>query len=71
MAKKKADPVDIDLKRELTCMHVTMGMIRAAVSEMEVAVSTKDKEKFRDCLNKIKVHTRCSATSTQETASQA
>jgi ribosomal protein S20 len=35
-----------------------MGMIRTALKEMEEAVVSKDKEKFKDCLAKLKVYTR-------------
>lgn len=58
MAKKKQNEEDIGLRRELTEIHVTLGMIRAAVDMLEKAVQSKDKEAFRDALAKIKVYIR-------------
>ena len=59
MAKKKKDDVEQeDIKRENTELHVTLGLIRGAVSLLEKAVDSKDKEAFRDALMKLKVHTR-------------
>lgn len=57
MAKKKEQPED-DLKRRNTELEVTFGMIKAAVQRMEECVESKDKEGFRDCLQKLKVYCR-------------
>lgn len=56
MAKKKEE--DIELKRELTELHVTLGLVRAAVTAMVAAVDSKDKEAFKDALAKIKAYIR-------------
>lgn len=62
MAKKKKEEVEqTDLKRENTELHVTLGLIRGAVSLLEAAVESKDKDAFKDALKKLKVHTRQSA----------
>lgn len=62
MAKKKKEDVEqTDLKRENTELHVTLGLIRGAVSLLEAAVESKDKDAFKDALKKLKVHTRQSA----------
>jgi hypothetical protein len=57
MAKKKEDDCT-SYKRELTEIHVTLGMVRAAIQALDNAVESKDKEAFRDALNKLKVYVR-------------
>jgi ribosomal protein S3AE len=59
MAKKKADTeTQDDYKRRVTELVVTLGMIRASVQRMQECVDSKDKEGFRDCLEKLKVYSR-------------
>lgn len=58
MAKKKEQNENEDIKRRNTELEVTFGMIKAAVQRMEECVESKDKEGFRDCLQKLKVYCR-------------
>lgn len=56
MAKKKDEAEIVDLKREITCLNVTLGLLRGALAEMDKAVESKNKDSFRDCIKKFHAH---------------
>jgi hypothetical protein len=56
MAKNKELEQIVELKREITCLNVTLGLLRGALTEMDKAVESKDKERFRDCMKKFHAH---------------
>ena len=57
MSKKKKDEDDcMEYRREVTCLNVTLGMLRGALVEMDKAIESKDKEAFKECMKKFHAH---------------
>lgn len=56
MAKKKDEAENIELKREITCLHVTLGLLRGALVQLDAAVASKDKEAFKNAIGKFHAH---------------
>lgn len=54
--KKKDEAENLELKREITCLHVTLGFLRGALVQMDNAVASKNKESFKDALGKFHAH---------------